>query len=285
MRLLTVHRDTAINDSSRGRWESRLEDDLIIKPNARVALLSANIQYDDKLITIDDDNNQFIFATSTNKLNAGQVGNVTLETGSYSSDNFIKAMTRALNKGMTNTSANLGTAARATKNSNGNFEIDIATLNDKTKNKDMIAGGDASVAGNVLSRPGTAGANWQGFAQMGKKAWNNGYSEASVQLTSFTAGDEIAFGFAENIEDLGTRTTLAPSALIAYMSVNSSGNYTVNGVQVAGPVAATNNDTMTMRIDGGEIKFIKITSGTPTELGTFNYSGYSDKRNYLYTTL
>lgn len=175
-----------------------IAEPLTVGPNSKIALDSVSILVDQSKIIFDSTDNQFIIRNSA----TGLEQTVEISDGSYTNDQFLKELTRAMNSATTAEDNNIRTEWKPVFDSDGKLKIQYLTVVDDvgddvtmTLGPDMQqvdAGGGRTTIGSIA--PGGAG---YAFAS---KVFINAYGICDFPLQPLgTYCDQFAVGFINKI--------------------------------------------------------------------------------------
>jgi hypothetical protein len=262
MRLLTIYKNLR-EDNATSQFEVQNEVDLEIPPQSSLALINANLKYNDDFIEITPQNDEFnLFVTQT-ALDNDDPFRVSMNTGTFNATSLLENLQQSLNSSLEFQGNNAATAGLSTscfyKDSILNIAFGKAAIESFDPVLNDAAGYDEleKVGGPPFGLERKAGAgtnNWNGFALMDAIPINKGASEAQFNTTTDISPTQFfAIGLLPEKVDYSTVTELPPSSYAVSLSTNADMKYELNGVETATIVTTT--DDVRMRISEGTVFF------------------------------
>jgi hypothetical protein len=288
MRLLTIYKNL-ISNNSVAQFQNNLEDDLTINPNSKLALVSANIKYNDTFIVINQFNNlisQFITKTNIDRNRNPVV--VEISQGKYTISQWLEELQQAFNSSFFSNTANdiqAGLSVNVFINDKDRFSIQYSrnnvaamtpTPNDATKINVSTTTNPKSITrtDNTLT--------YSGFAQMTQTPINKGSGRHNFTTVSVGANQKFILGIINEKIDLTTQTELNKEDYTVYISNDNAQNrYEINGV-VSSKAVAT-DDAIQILINFGKVEFYIDGQLIPNETEYRDNLGKKD--NFLYCSL
>lgn len=293
MRLITLYKNLREGSSlTTSQFEVRLESDLELPAKSSMALINANLKYNDDFIVITPLNNEFNLFVTQAQRDADAPFRVTLDTGTFNKTTLLENLQAALNSsieftGNLFTSAGMSTNVFYDKENKINIQFGKSALQDFDPVLNDAAGYDEleKVGGPPFGLERKTGAgtnNFNGFALLDAVPINKGASQASFTTTTdITAGQRFVIGLLTDKVDYSVVTQLPPSSYAVSLSSNANPTYEVNSVDTG--VAVGTNDNVKMIISEGTVIFTKndVPIGDPVPYR--ENLGKTD--NYMYMSL
>ena len=260
-----------------GHFSNRFQTPIKIEPFSQVALISAIVAMDARLIQVNTTNNTFSF-----KRKAGETDiNVVIPAKNYSIGVFLKALKEQMNKAMPYDDS-VGGTLRLVGNRAGflwapsvnqgtvkylklNFaKASIIDVGFPTGNvKGTIAITDTKTITGPTSAAGVA--TFDNLVST-NQTFNPGVGEVTARVTN--NGECIVGLIKPGAEDGGGEYDASIYAYgINYDTVTTSYSIIINGSAVVATPTPANADIIRIKLDNGKIKFSAIAGGTETALG------------------
>lgn len=289
MRLLTIYKNLRA-DNAISQFEVQNEVDLEIPPQSSLALINANLKYNDDFIEITQLNDEFnLFVTQTQRDNDAPF-RVTMDTGAFNATSLLENLEQSLNASIEYQGNNAVSAGLSTSCFYKDNTLNIAfgksalqtfdpVLNDAAGYDEMEKVGPPF----GLERKAGAGTNnFNGFALMDAIPINKGASMAEFTTTTdISAGQRFVIGLLTSKVDYSTVTELPPSAYAVSLSSSASLTYEINGVDTG--VAVGTSDSVKMIISQGNVLFQKNNTQIGDPVPYRENLGKTD--NYIYMSL
>jgi hypothetical protein len=297
MRLLTLYKNMRENTLLGSQFEAFMEQDLELPPQSTLALINANIKYNDDFILITALNNQFELFVSQAQLDSNSPFIVVLDKGSFNKTTLLENLQKSLNSSLLFEGLNFVTAGLSTnvvystdnklnivfgKEALGTFD---PVLNDAPGYDEMEKVGPPFAL--ERNTGGIERENWGGFALMDDKPINKGAAQAQFQTTTDISNTQFfAIGLVNQKVDYSTVTELPPSSYAVSLSNNANGTYEVFSVDTGSVdtgVAVGTNDDIFMNITEGNVQFLKGNTEIGNPVPYRENLGKTD--NYVYMSL
>jgi hypothetical protein len=281
MRLLSLYKNTLIENGSRGQFESRLEDDLTIKPRSKISLVNANVKYNIKFFTVSPQNSRFSLYLTQSNINTKTASVATLNIGNYDVTELINEIQKAINASLSitiNTTDTVrGLSSKCFLDDKDLFNIQLGKVNLSSLAIVNTLNAAFTLTPSIVERT-TTGDNWQSYVEFGIKdpkgstniaePISKGPNTVSIKLSNVSSSKLFVFGLLTELVD-PSATELPPERYAVYISNHdNNGNYNVNGFKTG--IAAANNDTVTLILDKGFITFEVTSKNLPTDI-PFSY--------------
>lgn len=289
MRLLTIYKDLRANNQI-SQFEVQNEVDLEIPPQSSLALINANLKYNDDFIEITPQNDEFnLFVTQAARDNDDPF-RVTLNTGSFNATSLLENLESSLNASLEYQGNNAATAGLSTSCFYKDNVLNIAFAKSSLETFDPVL--DDSAGYDELEKVGPpfglerkAGAgtnNFNGFALMDSVPMNKGAGEAQFTTTTDISATQLfVIGLLTDKVDYSTVTELPPTSYAVSLASNANLLYEVNGVETTTPVGTA--DDVRMRISEGNVVFNVNNAQVGDPVPYKENLGKAD--NYIYMSL
>lgn len=261
MRLLTIYKDLRA-DNQTSQFEVQNEVDLEIPPQSSLALINANLKYNDDFIEITPQNDEFNLFVTQAQRDADAPFRVTLDTGSFNATSLLENLESSLNasleyQGNSAVSAGLSTSCFYKDNIlNIAFGKSALQTFDPVLN-DAAGYDELEKVGPPFGLERKAGAgtnNFNGFALMDAIPINKGASDAQFKTTTdISATQQFVIGLLTDKVDYSTVSELPPSSYAVSLASNANLLYEVNGVETT--TAVGTSDDVNMVISEGKVQF------------------------------
>jgi hypothetical protein len=291
MRLVTLYKNMRENSLTGSQFEAFMEQDLELPPQSTVALINANIKYDDDFLEITPLNNEFNLFVTKAAFDSDDPFRVTLDTGSFNKTTLLDNLQKSLNsslkfQGNTFTTAGLSTNVFYDKDNKLNIAFGKSPLNTFDPVLNDAAGYDelekVAPPFGLERKQGAGTNNWNGFALMDNIPINKGAAQAQFQTTTDISTTQFfAIGLLNEKVDYTQVTALPPTAYAVSLSNNANGTYEVNGTDTG--VAVGTADNIFMTITEGNVQFFKGTDEIGDAVPYRENLGKTD--NFLYMSL
>lgn len=290
MRLLTIYKEL-ISNNNIGQFESNLEQDLDLPPNTKMALVNANLKFNNNFLEINTLNNLFNFYTTKTDLDNDEPHLVTMEVGKFNLVTLLDNIQSALNAslpylGQLKITAGLSTNCFIDAASKV-FNIAVANATsekfDPVLNPNNLIDIGGTASNPLLTRTAVpASNNFNAFALLDKVPINKGPALANFSVTANISTTQFfVIGLLNEIVDYSVVTALPASSYAVSLSNNANGFYVINGVET--DVVLDNDDAVFMQISDGAVEFYKdnLLIGLPVPYK--KNMGKTD--NYVYMSL
>ena len=265
MRLVTLYKDLR-GSNSKGQFQVNLEDDLNIKPKSKIALVSANIKYNDEFIDINNNNNSFRVNVGANSTFTAKLNN-----GTYTQKALVVEVQKAINSCLTYGSSSTPATGLSTNCfiegdtlNPGPFNINfgkskisflIPTLNDDTKIS-------KTKSSKKLKRILNTGTTYDGYAKLNTKPINKGPTATTITMNKVTNGHSFIFGLINSKVNFESKPDLNKSNYTTYISNDNA----TNKLEIDGNltnITAENGASITLHLTGGKIKYFHQIANPP----------------------
>ena len=243
----------ASSQENKADFQNFFTEDIVIKPNAKVALYSLSLTLNDRVFEVNDANSSFQVQNIGLPGSGGRGGlkPVSLRTGEYNKASFLIELTRAINSAFAlDGGASNGRVHNEWKpvyDTTNKLNIQYnATMDDSDANIKMQLGTFA-FAGNNFQKAG-ADNTWQSAYMT--ELFQNGVGNI---LCNIDANNGTCIGL---INDTTNGLTLAPQNYFACVFIdNNVYKYYYNGVTSVSAIIPAANDFMSIVLELGELKF------------------------------
>ena len=238
-------------NGSNGFFKNSFNEDIVIKPNSKIALLNTAMSFSDKTISIDDTNDEFEY----NIANKGPV-TVKLTKGEYEPTSFLEMVTDNMNSALLYDGSMIGSIWKAVKDMNNKFALQ---LNRSKMNLPDIP------ANNIVgvTKGGTAQETWQSSVGTGFQAFifsNDIFIEScGVLQVQINTKNECYLGLTDKGMDGVSTISLDYFKYAIGIKDNGSGlNYVwvIDNVLTDSLITAENGRTMQLRLYNNLIHFV-----------------------------
>lgn len=247
-------------DGSNGFFKNSFNEDIIIKPMSKVALLNTAMSFSDKTIPIDDDNDEIAFEIA----NKGRI-TATLSKGAYEPKPFLEMLSNSMNEALVYDGAMIGSMWKAVINSDNKLALQL------NRSKMQIPDIPTKNIVGVTKGSGTT-ETWQSNVARGFQAFifsNDIFIESCgvLQVDVNTKGD-CYFGL--TTDSLAGTSTISLDTFKYAIGISDDGagalNYVwvIDGAEIDSGILADNGRTLQLRLHSGFIHFV-VMDGTTIE--------------------
>lgn len=236
-------------------FQSFFNEDIVLPPNSKVALLNLSLTIDQNAFEINTSNNTFQVQNKGQQGSGGTGGlfNCTLTPGTYNKNSLITEITRAINSLFSINSGSTNGLDRPEwkpyLNPNNKLTISFsATTEDNNNAINFVLGKFAWSTGNTLSKT-VAGTDATWECCFASTIFNNGVG--LLQCTLPNTNNGVCVGFINDAKIGGPTFTPADYFLSIY---TAAGVYQImyNGAIVQTPIAPIANDIISIQKQSGQ---------------------------------
>lgn len=245
-------------DGTNGFFKNSFNEDIVINPMAKIALLNTAMSFSDKTIAVDDDNNEITFDIA----NKGPV-TATLDNGQYEPNPFLEMISSKMNGALLYDGAMIGSMWKAILDSDNKLALQL--------NRSKMGIPDIPVKNIVgVNKGGGTTETWQSSVGPGFQAFifsNDIFIESCgvMQVDINTKGDCFLGLTTDSLVGIST-ISMQTFKYAVGVSDDGAGNlnyvWVIDGLEVDSGIPAINGRTLQIRLYGNVIHFCVMNGNT-----------------------